>query len=286
MNIERTSRYGWGRLVGLVWLLFAFGCAGGATGEARSILEPPYEAVGGSVWAVELLPMVERDGRVLVTDAGAAHDAVNRTVVVSPPKAAATGPDAGDVEVPAEMPGELPGEQAEGQPGAGADTSRGIWQMSVGGWWVVEVTTRENGAVVILNEVEEAEARRVEYNPPLPMLPAELWMNRPIKHSSRVGVYNHETGVLESTGEVTATYRLLGKKILSPRGILPGDAPEEVAYIVRVDRRYNLPLVVIDMKITTAYIPGEGPIAARTIRVIKLLGLIPIMHEQSVERVK
>jgi hypothetical protein len=244
----------------------------GLGASAREVLAPPYEAPGGAgvAKAVVLLPLGERAGRVVVTDAGEVHQAANRTEAIPPPEATA------GVDV---LPGDELLPEDENLPGAGV-----VWRMSVGGWWVVDVVADAGGGVLILSEVEEAEARRVVYDPPMPMLPAELWMGRPIEFTSNVGVYNHETGVLESTGTCTATYRLLGKKTLSPGGLLPGDAPAEVAYIVRVDRQYKLPLVVVDMKIITAYAPGQGPIAAKTVRIVRLLGLIPVVHKQSVVR--
>lgn len=269
MESARSWLCNWTGRLGLVWLLFAVGCAAGPSGEVRLLLEPPYVDVGGGgvVRALDLLPLSERAGEVLVTDTGVEHDAVDRVEAIAPPD---------ELVERGEVPGEVLGEVA-GLPS-------GVWRMSVGGWWVVDVMADTRGAVVILSEVEEAEARRIEYDPPLPMIPAELWMGRPVEFGSDVKLYNSESGALEATGKVRATYRLLGKKVISPGGLLPGDAPEEAVYIVEVDRKYNLPLVAIDMNILSAYELGEGPVAGKTVRVVKLLGLLPVVHVQSVQR--
>lgn len=220
---------------------------GCGSAERPALLEPPYGAVaGGLVRASEVWPVGARAGRVVVTDQGQEHDARDVTVAVGP----------------------------------------GVWRMSVGGFWVTDVVRDDAGGVSALKEVESAEERRLEYDPPLPLLPAELRAGEPIEFTSAVSLYNHANGALEATGECTATYTLLGKKTLSPGGILPGDAPEELAYIVRVDRRYKLPLVGVDMRIVWAYAPGRGPIAGRTVRVVKLLGLLPVVREQSVKWVQ
>ncbi len=336
-------------LIGLGWLWFAFGCAGGpggTGGEVRSILEPPYGGVGGTgglgdsgvVRAGVLLPLAERSGRVVVTDAGEEHSAVNRTEAIPPPPELLPPPPPVVIGERPELSGagvveELPGAFPEGA------VSRGVWRMSVGGWWVVDVTNDASGAVVILQEVEEMEARRVVYDPPLPMLPGELRMGEPIERSSNVSIYNNDSGALESTGTCTATYTLLGTKPLPPApgssaadpgssapgssdpGSTPGSDGQDtdhdgtapgsfgrdegatfieagktsgaeggggasggVVYIIRKKRRPKLPLAISDTMIHLAYAPGEGPIAGHTVRVVKLLGLIPVRHEQRVER--
>ncbi|MEZ6191633.1 MAG: hypothetical protein R3C45_10130 [Phycisphaerales bacterium] len=218
---------------------------GCGSADKPALLEPPFGAVDGqAVRATELWPTLAQAGRVVVTDEGKALDVQDVTAEIGP----------------------------------------GVWRMTVGNFWVVDVVRGQDGSVSALKEVEAAEERRVEYDPPLPLLPAELRAGEPIEFTSAVKLYNHANGALEATGECTATYKLLGTKSLGGGGLLLSDSRHELAYVVEVRRHYKLPLVGVEMHILSAYVPGEGPIAGRTVRVVKLLGLLPVVHEQSVER--
>ena len=215
--------------------------------EKPALLEPPFElADAQAVRAAALWPVGAQAGRVVVTDQGQAHDVQDVTAEVGP----------------------------------------GVWRTTVGSFWVVDVVRGEDGGVLAIKEVEAAEERRVEYDPPLPLLPAELRAGEPMEFTSAVRLYNHANGALEATGECTATYTLLGTKSLDGDGPPPGDAQAGVAYVVQVQRRYKLPLVGVEMRILSAYAPGRGPIAGRTVRVVKLLGVLPVVREQSVERAR
>lgn len=217
--------------------------------EKPALLEPPFELADGQVVrGADLWPVLAHAGRVVVTDEGKAHDVQDVT--------------------------------AEVAPGAG------VWRMTVGSFWVVDVVRGEDGGVSAIKEVEAAEERRVEYDPPLPLLPAGLRAGEPMEFTSAVKVYNHANGALEATGECTATYTLLGTKALGGYGPPTGDTVKGTAYIVQVQRHYKLPLVVVEMRILSAYAPGRGPIAWRTVRVVKLLGVLPVVREQSVERAR
>jgi hypothetical protein len=156
----------------------------------------------------------------------------------------------------------------------------GRWRMQVAGFWIVDVKREPDGTVSILREVELDEARRVEYDPPLPLLPASLTFDNPIEHITEARVYDHDNGTLQSQGTCTAVYRLLGSKIIS----LPG--AEVNAIILQTDRRFDLPWVQVDLHILAAYVPGEGVVAWQTRRDIRLLGLLPISREQRVVRVR
>lgn len=215
--------------------------------EKPALLEPPFDLVGGQVVrAAEVWPVQSQGGRVVVTDEGKAHDVPEVTAQIGP----------------------------------------GMWRMTVGSFWVVDVVRGEDGGVSAIREIEAAEERRVEYDPPLPLLPAELRAGEPMAFTSAVKLYNHANGALEATGECTATYTLLGTKALEGDGPLPGDKQQNQAYIVEVQRRYKLPLVGVEMRILSAYAPGRGPIVGRTVRVVKLLGVLPVVREQSVERAR
>ncbi len=161
-------------------------------------------------------------------------------------------------------------------PGAGAE----VWRMSVAGFWVVDVMREPTGGVSILREVESAESRRVEYDPPLPLLPASLTIDSPVEYVGQVRVYDHNSGALQSRGTCTATYRLLGSKQIA----LPGR--EVRAAMVQTVRRLDLPLVQVDIHILAAYVPGEGSVAWQTRRDIKLLGVVPVTREHRVVRVR
>jgi len=217
-------------------------------------LGPPYEPARAAR-AAELLPLQamakRRAGRVRVTDQqGVGHEVTSSTQRMSPRA----------------RRGNRPG--AEG------------WRLSEAGFWTVDVVRETSGDVSILREVEQLESRRVEYDPPLPLLPAELQMDQPIQRVSRVRVYDQANGVLQSAGECTAVYRLLGSKKI----VLPGQTVR--ASIVRTDRRFDLRWVKVDMRILTAYVPGQGAVAWRTRRDIRLLGVLPVTREESVVRVK
>jgi hypothetical protein len=155
-----------------------------------------------------------------------------------------------------------------------AVTGEDVWRRSVAGFWIVDLTREADGTVVILQEVETEEARQVVYEPPLPLIPAELRMGEPVEVERGVLLYNHENGILEATGTVTATYTLLGTRP-SPDGDLT---------VIQTDRRFRMPLVIVDMKLLNAYAPDQGPVAGRTVRVVRLLGLLPVMHVQLIER--
>ncbi len=231
------------------------GCGGT---EKPALLEPPYLAVDGqAVRASELWPVRAQAGRVVVTDRGEAHDVQDVTAEVTP-----------------------------GSPGSPGSPGAGVWRMTVGSFWVVDVVRGEDGGVSALNEVEAAEERRVEYDPPLPLLPAELRVGEAVEFTSAVKLYNHANGALEATGECTATYTLLGTKSLDMYGPPASDETKNTAYIVQVQRHYKLPLVGVQMHILSAYAPGKGPIAGRTVRVVKLLGVLPVVREQSIERAR
>ncbi len=242
------SRYGsiMFRVILVLSLAFLFLPVTGCTSaEYSKLLQPPFDqADPGSVLASDLWPMKAQSHSVVVTDQGQQHETTDQTTSIG----------------------------------------SNVWRMSVNGFWIVEARAEEDGSLVILSELEQAEARRVEYDPPLPLLPAELWTGQPVRYTSEAYLYNHDSGALEATGEVVATYRLLGKKVLSPGGLLPGDAPEEAVYVVETERHYDMPLVAVQMKILSAYKPGSGPVAGRTTRTVKLFGLLPIQHVISVEQ--
>jgi hypothetical protein len=222
---------------------------GCGSAEKPALLEPPFGAVDGrAVRASELWPAQARAGRVVVTDEGKAHDVQDVT--------------------------------AEVDPGAG------VWRMTVGNFWVVDVVRGQDGSVSALKEIEAAEERRVAYDPPLPLLPAELRAGEPMEFTSAVRLYNHANGALEATGECTATYTLLGTKAIKSNGPSRNESEQSTAYVVEVQRHYKLPLVSVEMRILSTYAPGRGPIAGRTVRVVKLLGLLPVVREQSVERAR
>lgn len=152
--------------------------------------------------------------------------------------------------------------------------------MRVAGFWLVDVIREASGDVSILREVEQPESRRVEYDPPLPMLPAKLTAGEPVERASDVRLYDHESGALQATGGCKAVYTLLGtKRIDTPDGPV-------TAYIVKTQRRYRLPLVRVDMYLLSAYEPGRGPIAGVTRRDVWLLGLLPVSRQESVVRVR
>jgi len=151
----------------------------------------------------------------------------------------------------------------------------GVYRRSVPGYWVVDMVVLDDGAIAVVREVDLLEDRRVAYDPPLPILPGVLKPGEPYEAKAFVSVYRHTDNVQEAVGEVTATYQLIGKVAGTDDGG-PG------LYIVRTDRTYKLPLVVVDLAITSHYRPGVGPIYARIVRTAKLFGLIPAVRIQEV----
>ncbi len=149
-----------------------------------------------------------------------------------------------------------------------------IYRRVVDGFCLVDLVKQEDGSVAVVREVELGEARRVTYDPPLLMVPAVLHSGETVEATSHARVYDHESGTLQAEGEVTATYRLLDET--------DEQAGLNVDVTIQTDRRYRLPLTIVDMRLTTTYAPGEGPIAGRVVRTVKLLGLIPLVHEQAI----
>ncbi len=238
------------RLPPFLYVAVLFILTGCNTSPTHLSLGPPYE-LAEAARAEVLMPLPIPAGVVRVTDdQGEEHDQPDRT-----------GPmDRG------EQLGDHPGERA--------------WRMSVAGFWVVDVVREPTGGVSILREIELAESRRVEYDPPLPLLPASLTMGLPVEFVSRARVYDHDSGALLSAGDCTAVYRLLGSKQIE----LPGRTVR--VSIVRTDRRFDLPWVKVDMQIISAYVPGEGTVAWVTKREIRLLGLLPVTRENRAVRVR
>lgn len=190
------------------------------------------------VTAAELFPLGEQQRPAVVTDRGVAHAVKDRTERL-------------------------------------ADTRRVVYRRVVNGFWEVDLVAQPDGAVSAVREVELDQARRIEYDPPLPIVPGILRSDEPIEATSQVRLYNHDSGALEAEGEVTAVYTLLGR---AGEGAKFPDA-----VVIRTDRKYHLPLVVVDMKLTGTYQPGEGPVAGRVVRTVKLLGLLPVVHVQTIE---
>lgn len=258
--------------VGTAWVLVVLvmvgaGCA--SSGPAFIVdvsLAPPYDRAE-AVSAKALMPMPQRSGVVTVRDRdGQTLEVVDRTEV--------TGP--------------------------------GRWRASVAGFWTVDLVRETSGAVSIVREDELADNRRVVYDPPLPMLPAVLEMDHPVEHVSAVKLYDLNSGVLQTTGQCTATYRLLGTRRIrlgrsadsQSAGDLAGDPENDpgdnpgaggeamTVYVVQTDRRFDLPLVKVQMRLLAGYAPGLGPVVQEMRRDIWLLGLIPIKVEHRVVRVR
>ena len=156
-------------------------------------------------------------------------------------------------------------------------TTDGLWRMRVMGFWIVDAEVRDDASVWAHREIDLSDNRRVEYDPPLPLLPDKLTQGETLTHTSDVRVFLHSTNSLETTGKCTATYTLLGAKHL-------GSATDQPAVIVQTDRAYDMPLVTISLRLRHAYQPGEGPVVGQALRVVKLLGLLPVVREQTVTR--
>ncbi len=237
-------------LTGLCILLWLTGCA--RPSNSTGLFDPPYEhaTTDDVLRADEAWPGQEYDRQAKVKDnAQVPHITTDRSALIAP----------------------------------------GIWQITLGDIWQSKVQRDTYGAVLALEEIEPTQERRVVYDPPLPLLPAELQPDTPVTVESNVQVYNAANGALETTGSVTATYILLGMKPASPDSPLikqSVDKSQPRLYIVQTHRHYKLPLVNVDMQIFWAYQPGEGPVSGRLVRVVKLLGLLPIVHEQHIERIR
>ncbi len=209
-------------------------------------------------------------GRVRVTDSKGVEHEVN----------SATKPLTHPEKKPGSRPAATQGSGATlgTTPGAGAVAE--TWRMSVAGFWIVDVTHEPTGDISILQEVELSESRRVEYDPPLPLLPATLTMDLPIEVVTQARVYDHDNNTLQSQGTCTTVYRLLGNKQIT----LPNRKVNAV--IIQTDRLFDLPWVQVDIHILAAYVPGEGTVAWRTRRDIRILGVLPVSREERVVRVR
>lgn len=151
---------------------------------------------------------------------------------------------------------------------------REVYERVIDEFWVVDMVAQASGAVCAVREVELDDARRIDYDPPLPIIPAKLRTGEPVEAKSRIKLYDNDSGALQAEGEVTAVYTLLGRTDAGSEH--PG------AVMIQTDRKYRLPMIVIDMTLTGAYLPGEGPVVGRVVRTIKLLGLLPIQHTFSI----
>jgi len=268
MNLTHFNQHGQVWLFALLFLLWVSGCAssgptpaaGGRVVDVREALSGPYEVVD-IARAEVLMPLPVPQGQVRVTDyQGVAHEKTDQTKALG----------------------------------------EGTWRMRVPGFWVVDVVREADGEISILREVELGESRRVEYDPPLAMLPSALVMGEPTQRVSVVRLYDHDSGQLQASGTCTAVYRLLGTKPLALPGELSWDTSMDTsggasggksggsvtAYIVQTDRRFDLPWVKVDMQILSGYVPGEGAVAGWTRRDMKLLGVLPVSREESVVRVR
>jgi len=143
------------------------------------------------------------------------------------------------------------------------------WIATLTGWNRVRMTRSEQGAVLTHFDVDLASKVRVDYDPPITILPPRLAVGKPFEGDCRVQVRNLDDGSLRTRGTCQYRVELIGRQIVTT------PAGEFDAFLVRTHRHMKLTLA--DAVITTldAYGPQRGQVAHRLVKKVRLLGLVP-----------
>lgn len=142
-----------------------------------------------------------------------------------------------------------------------------LWLSTVEKFRRVELQPQPDGSIAIVAEEDLTESVRVEYDPPLLMLPATLSGGNSVEGQSKVTVRNLSDGTITQTGQASYRIELVEAK---PNGQPPTDGP---VYVVESHRRLDLNLVQALVTTRESYAPGRGWIGETVTYITRPLGL-------------
>jgi len=154
----------------------------------------------------------------------------------------------------------------------------GLWRLETRDIRRSYLQPQADGAIHIVREEQFADAVRVSYDPPLPMLPATLAAGKPFTGSSQIRATRLADGSPVDSGRCDYRIELLGVQAIRSLA----DTPD--AFIVRTTRHIDLALADADVVLTSAFVPGRGVVAQRIVTATRMLGLIPVRHVEQMQR--
>ena len=143
------------------------------------------------------------------------------------------------------------------------------WLATLTGWNRLRMSRTALGAVQTHFEEDLVSQVRVEYDPPVTVLPARLAVGQPFEGESSVRVFSLHDGSLRTRGTCRYRVELIGRQMITtPAGRFD-------AYIVRTRRHMKLSLADAIITWTDAYDPKRGQVAHRLVKKVRLLGFLP-----------
>ncbi len=140
------------------------------------------------------------------------------------------------------------------------------------------VIREKDGAILVVREEDSDEKVRIEYDPPLELLPAKLEVGKPRETKCRMSVYDLATGNLREEGDCVHVVEYLGRQ---KRRIAAGEVD---ACRTRAVRRMQLKLAQVEVVIEVAAVPGQGKIWSRIERDTRALGLFSVKSAEEMNR--
>ncbi|MCC7408587.1 MAG: hypothetical protein IT442_10985 [Phycisphaeraceae bacterium] len=154
-----------------------------------------------------------------------------------------------------------------------------LWRWEIPTRSVVYLRRTDDGSIVITAEDSLTDNVHVEYDPPIPLLPADLDpTSKPLTGQSKMLVKNLSNNSTRDEGACRYTLELLGTQKLRTA------AGRYEVIVTRATRRVDLKLADADVTILTAFSPTQGPVAQQIRRLTKALGLFPSRSDESHQR--
>ena len=143
------------------------------------------------------------------------------------------------------------------------------WRIRVGGLYETHLLREADGALRARTEIDHEENVRVEYDPPILLLPEVLRVGEPVTDRTHMVIRNRRTGAVRQQGPCKVTVELVHRReVRTPAGTMQ-------AWVVRTVREADLGLADFRVVITEAYVPQRGLVAKHTDRVVRLLRAVP-----------
>ena len=141
------------------------------------------------------------------------------------------------------------------------------WTRTITGHSIAYLWLGPDGSVVLPREDDLHEKVRVEYDPPLLVLPARLGEGEIKRVTSKVAVTVLETGAPRASGECVSTIaEIHERQIKTPAGTVN-------AYVVRQVRSMSLSVAKVGVVIDTSYAQVGGLVEQEYWEARKMLGL-------------
>ena len=154
-----------------------------------------------------------------------------------------------------------------------------LWIETLEHLQVTVLKLTPEGGVAINHEIAFDERVRVEYDPPLLLLPPLLERGKPVETICRMTVLNLSDGQLRESGQVVYTVELIGGQTIESHD------GRDNAFVLTMKREIQLLTARSTVFIRAAYVPGKGLVAEHVVRETKILGMISTRQEQYRRRV-